>query len=80
VRIHVRSLNLNPVNFWVGFRFSPIQQTANVIANDTVIVLRVDPELLDGLRAEIREKIKDKIIAKLVARLDFINDAYAKLF
>ena len=26
------------------------------------------------------EKIKDKIIEKLVSRLDFMNDAYAKLF
>ncbi len=55
-------------------------RTANVIADDTVIVMRVDKELLDELKAEIREKIKDKIIDKLVTRLDFMNDAYAKLF
>jgi len=72
---------LEPGEFFGEISFiTNTQRTANVIANGTVIVIRVNKELLKELHAEIREKIKDKIIYKLISRLDYMNDAYAKLF
>ncbi len=40
-------------------------RTANVIANDTVITLRMDRATLDKLHVKIREKFKDNVIEKL---------------
>lgn len=51
-------------------------RTANVTANETVIVIRIDKEMLSRLDVEIREKFKDKVIDKLVTRLDNMNNAF----
>ena len=55
-------------------------RTSNVIANEEVIVIKVDKNMLENLNIHIREKIKDKIIEKLVARLDKMNEIFVKYF
>ena len=45
-------------------------RNTTVVAQEDVLALRVDQELLTRLSADIREKIKDQIIAKLVERLN----------
>lgn len=54
-----------------------IRRTANVVAEEKVIVLKLDRQLLDRFDINIREKLKDKFIEKLVDRLDQMNSAYA---
>lgn len=55
-------------------------RSSNVIAEDKVIVIRVDKSMLEKLSPEIREKIKDKIIEKLVNRLIQMNNEFISLF
>ena len=45
-------------------------RNTTIIANEDVIAVRVDQELMGRLSPEIREKIKDQIILKLVERLE----------
>lgn len=56
-----------------------VRRTANVIATEPVIALKLDRVLFERLSPEIREKFKDKIIEKLVARLDNANKELARL-
>jgi CRP-like cAMP-binding protein len=55
-------------------------RTSNVVASESMYVLRVDQELMARLGAEIREKIKDRIIERLVDRLDDMNDLVGKVY
>jgi len=55
------------------------RRTANVIAREAVIALKLDRVIFERLAPQIREKIKDKIIEKLVARLDASNKELARL-
>lgn len=55
------------------------RRTANVIAREPVIALKLDRVLFDRLSPEIREKFKDRIIEKLVTRLDTANKDLARL-
>jgi putative nucleotidyltransferase with HDIG domain len=55
------------------------RRTANVVARDPVIALKLDRVLFEQLSSEIREKFKDKIIEKLVARLDSANKELARI-
>ncbi|MBC2713215.1 MAG: HDOD domain-containing protein [Desulfosarcina sp.] len=55
------------------------RRTANVVAMESVIALKLDRVLFEQLSLEIREKFKDKIIEKLVARLDKANKELARL-
>lgn len=52
------------------------KRTANVIANETVIVLKVDKAMFNRLDIHIKEKFKDIFIAKLIKRLDNMNNAF----
>lgn len=51
-------------------------RTADVIASEQSIVLKIDRISFDRFDIEIREKFKDNFIGKLVARLDQMNNAY----
>lgn len=51
------------------------RRTTNVVADELVIVIRVDRELMGQLSSTVREKIKDRIIEMLVKRLDAMNAA-----
>lgn len=55
------------------------KRTSNVVANEPVVALRVDKQLMAQLGAEIREKIKDRIIDRLVARMDDMNAMVGQL-
>ncbi len=55
------------------------RRTANVIARESVIALKLDRVLFEQLPPEIREKFKDKIIEKLVARLGAANKEVSRL-
>ncbi|NGZ26118.1 MAG: cyclic nucleotide-binding domain-containing protein [Magnetococcales bacterium] len=55
------------------------KRTTNVVANEPVVALRVDKELMAQLGPEIREKIKDRIIDRLVARMDEMNGLVGQL-
>ena len=56
-----------------------MRRTANVIAREPVIALKLDKLRFDQLASEIREKFKDKIIEKLVTRLDAANKELTRL-
>lgn len=49
-------------------------RTANALANDACIILRIDDTLMENLHITIREKIKDKIIEKLIRNLKEMNE------
>ncbi|MEO5376648.1 MAG: cyclic nucleotide-binding domain-containing protein [Magnetococcus sp. DMHC-6] len=53
----------------VAFLDATQNRTADVIANNEVIVMRVDKEPFQTLDPVIREKIKDRLIQVLVSRL-----------
>ncbi len=53
------------------------KRTANVVAKETVIVLKVDKSMFDRLDNIIKDKFKDNFIAKLIERLDHMNNAFA---
>ncbi|WP_319526423.1 HDOD domain-containing protein [uncultured Desulfosarcina sp.] len=55
------------------------RRTANVVARDAVIALKLDKLLFEQLSAEVREKFKDKIIKKLVTRLETANKELTRL-
>lgn len=55
------------------------RRTANVVARDAVIALKLDKVLFEQLSAEVREKFKDKIIKKLVTRLETANKELTRL-
>ncbi|MBF0181772.1 MAG: cyclic nucleotide-binding domain-containing protein [Magnetococcales bacterium] len=48
-------------------------RTANVVANEPCLLVRVDKGLMDTLGAEAREKIKDRIIEQLLKRMKKMN-------
>ena len=56
-----------------------IRRSANVVAREAVIALKLDRMRFDQLAPEIREKFKDKIIGKLVTRLDAANKELTRL-
>ncbi len=64
-------IGLGPGEFFGEMAFlTNAARNTTVVAQDDVLALRVDQELLTRLSADIREKIKDQIIAKLVERLN----------
>ena len=70
---------LYPGEFFGDFSFlTDTPRTASVIADDVVIVIRVDRKMLSGLNIEIREKIKDRIIVDLIKRLERMNNEFIK--
>jgi len=78
--------SVNIANLEAGEFFGEISfltnsfRTSNVVANNEVIVIKVDKDMLTNLNVNIREKIKDKIIEKLILRLNKMNEAFIKYF
>lgn len=58
---------------------SNMERTSGVVADEMVLVIRVDQELMGRLGVEIREKVKDKIIDKLVANVASTTQRYQEL-
>jgi CRP-like cAMP-binding protein len=52
------------------------KRTANVIAKETVIVLKVDRSMFDRLDNNLKDKFKDNFIKKLIERLNQMNNAF----
>lgn len=65
---------LRPGQFFGEISFlTHVPRTSSVIAKERVLVLRIDPLLMDNLSAEIREKIKDRVIEQLIERMKHMN-------
>ncbi len=55
-------------------------RTANAIADETVIVIKIDKVHFEKLSPVIREKIKDRTIEKLITRLTSMTRAFLSLY
>jgi putative nucleotidyltransferase with HDIG domain len=55
------------------------RRTANVVARESVIALKLDRVLFEQFTPAIREKFKDKIIEKMVVRLEAANREMSRL-
>ncbi|MCP4108225.1 MAG: cyclic nucleotide-binding domain-containing protein [Desulfobacteraceae bacterium] len=55
-------------------------RTANAIADETAIVIKIDKTQFEKLSPKIREKIKDVTIEKLVVRLNRMTRAFLSLY
>ena len=65
---------LKPGNIFGEVSFLTTQKrTANIIAIEPCILLRLDKSIMEALGIEIREKIKDQIILQLVGRVQYMN-------
>ncbi len=59
--------------------FSKNPRQSNVVANDDVLVLKMDDNFFQKVNPDIRDRIKDYLIELLVSRLDNMNDAIMKI-
>lgn len=48
-------------------------RTANAVAGQDTLLLKIDEHLMDHLHVKVKEKIKDKIIEKLIDNLKDMN-------
>ncbi|MEO5378339.1 MAG: cyclic nucleotide-binding domain-containing protein [Magnetococcus sp. DMHC-6] len=53
-------------------------RTTTIVADDSVLALKVDQELMTRMGAEIREKIKDRFIYKMTERIANTTDQMAQ--
>ena len=52
---------------------------SNVVADESVIVIKMDGEFFRKVKPEIKDKIKDYLIELLITRLDAMNEALSKI-
>ncbi|MFC1856630.1 cyclic nucleotide-binding domain-containing protein [Thermodesulfobacteriota bacterium] len=55
--------------------FSDAPRRTNVVANDQVIVMKIDETFVEKLDPVLQNKIKDYFIELLIVRLDHMNDS-----
>ncbi|UCH21955.1 MAG: cyclic nucleotide-binding domain-containing protein [Deltaproteobacteria bacterium] len=51
----------------------------NVIANEKVLVMKMDDEFFRMVKPEIKDRIKDYLIELLINRLDAMNESLSKI-
>ena len=59
--------------------FTKKPRYSNVIANDNVLVMKLDKSFLDKVDFAIKDKIKDYLIDLLINRLDAMNESLSKI-
>jgi len=59
--------------------FTKKPRHSNVIANENVLVMKLDKTFFEKVRPEIKDKIKDYIIELLINRLDSMNESLSKI-
>jgi len=59
--------------------FSRKPRQSNVVANDDVLVLKMDDDFFHKVNPDIKDKIKDYLIELLIDRLDNMNAAIMKI-
>lgn len=51
----------------------------NVVANEKVLVMKMDDDFFRKVRPEIKDRIKDYLIELLINRLDAMNESLSKI-
>ena len=59
--------------------FSKKPRQSNVVANDDVLVLKMDDYFFQKVNPDIKDKIKDYLIELLIDRLDNMNAAIMRI-
>jgi serine/threonine-protein kinase len=59
--------------------FQKKPRRSNVVANEEVLVLKMDDDLFSKMSPELRDKIKSNFIELLITRLDEMNSSLMKL-
>jgi len=59
--------------------FTKKPRHSNVIANENVLVMKLDKTFFEKVRPEIKDKIKNYIIELLINRLDSMNESLSKI-
>jgi len=54
-------------------------RSTNVIANEKVLVMKMDDEFFRKVKPEIKDRIKDYLIELLISRLDAMNESLSKI-
>ncbi|MBF0226354.1 MAG: cyclic nucleotide-binding domain-containing protein [Desulfobacterales bacterium] len=72
---------LNPGDIFGEISFiTNTPRISSIKADDSVLVVRVNNDMLNELNVEMREKIKDKIIERLGNRLNNMNNVLIDFF
>ena len=59
--------------------FTKKPRFSNVIANENVLVMKLDKAFFEKVNPEIKDKIKDYLIELLINRLDSMNESLIKI-
>ena len=52
---------------------------SNVVADEDVLVIKMDPDFFNSVTPDIKDKIKDYLIELLINRLDTMNESLSKI-
>ena len=76
----IRLARLGPGEIFGEMSFFTDQpRRTSVLANDKVLVMKMDDEFFNALDPVIKDKIKDYIISLLIDRLDKMNDSIMQI-
>ncbi len=74
VREKIKLIQLDAGNFFGEISFLTKEpRTADVKANETTLLMKIDEPILKTVNVQIREKIKDKIIIQLIGFIKRMN-------
>lgn len=59
--------------------FTKNPRHSNVIANENVLVMKLDKAFFKKVSPEIKDKIKNYLIELLINRLDSMNESFRKI-